>query len=233
MSGPGGIGNGPDRQAANGFAPRFSRRRRRGVSASGVVRLQVVVADRPVDDVGSCRSARGPTRQLEVDRAKTRQLAVGVKARTADRRRHALFTSPVRMRSPSASLRMTVRARLEERIGPEEVPAEELDLVVRHVPERTVGLVEREQVVAALLQHDHRPAGRGEHVGRGRAGGAGADDHRVVVVGGISHGRVPLRRCSRASWTVAGEARSRPSRHRQCCRRTRVRRRCSLRTAWP
>ena len=77
-----------------------------------------------------------------------------------------------------------VRARLEEGIGPEEVPAEELDLVVRDVAERTEGGVEGEEVVAALLEHDHRPARFGEHVGRGRAGRAGADDDRVAVVGG-------------------------------------------------
>ena len=50
--------------------------------------------------------------------------------------------------------------------------AEELDLVVRDVPERRERRVEREEVVAALLEHDHRPARAGEHVGRGRAGRA-------------------------------------------------------------
>ena len=44
-----------------------------------------------------------------------------------------------------------------------------------------------EQVVAALLEDDHRPARRGQHVGRGGAGRPAADDHRVAVH--VAHSR--------------------------------------------
>src|SRR5688572_33375261 len=45
-------------------------------------------------------------------------------------------------------------------------------------PER--GL-EREQVVAALLEHDHRPARRREDLSSRGTGGTGANDHRITV----------------------------------------------------
>jgi hypothetical protein len=61
------------------------------------------------------------------------------------------------------------------------VPARELDLVVGELAEPVVGRLEREQVVAALLQDAHGPTGLGEHVGRGAAAGPGADDDDVEV----------------------------------------------------
>ena len=74
-------------------------------------------------------------------------------------------------RSPSAA-RAPERAGLEERVGAEEVALDELDLVVGEVAERAERRLELEEVVAALLEHDHRPARGGEHVGHGRPGRA-------------------------------------------------------------
>ena len=60
------------------------------------------------------------------------------------------------------------------------------DLVVGEVPKRLVGRVERDQVVAALLEHDHRPARGGEHLGGGRPARSRADDDGIGVP--VSHG---------------------------------------------
>src|SRR5207302_3984536 len=97
----------------------------------------------------------------------------------ADRRRQVVHLT--REEAVAVVLVAPVRARFEQGVGPEEVAAEELDLVVGHVAERFVRRVEREQVVPALLEHDHRPPCRGEDVGRGRAGRPGADNDGVTV----------------------------------------------------
>ena len=116
---------------------------------------------------------------MEVDLAEARQLAVGVEAAAADGGRQVVHVADPE--AVAVVVVVAVGARLEQRVRPEEVAAGELHLVVAHVPERTERRVEREEVVAALLEHDHRPTGLGEHVGRGRAAGPGADDHDVAV----------------------------------------------------
>ena len=147
----------------------------------GVVRLELVVVERPVDDVGTLERAELGA-HAEVDLAKARQLAVSVEAPAADRRRQVVDgTGP----DPVAvGFSPAVGARLEQGIGTEEVPELELQLVVADVPERPVRLVEREEVVRALLEHDDRPPALGEHLGRGRSRGARADDDRVAVGSG-------------------------------------------------
>ena len=119
MSGPGGIGYGPERHAANGFA----------VCVAGdaddalglrVVRLELVVVERPVDDVGAVDrpELRG---EPEVDLAEARELAVGVEPAAADGRRqvvHLAGEDPV-----AVGVAVAERARLEQRVGAEEVAA--------------------------------------------------------------------------------------------------------------
>ena len=152
-----------------------------------VVRLELVVVDRPVDDVGTVDRTELGSR-LEVDGAKARQLAIGVKAATADGRRQVVDLA--REHTVAVVDGAAIRPRLEERIGSEEVAPKELDLVVRHVTERIERRVEREEMIAALLEHDHRPARAREHVGRGRTRRPGADDDRVAIpVDRFSHGR--------------------------------------------
>jgi hypothetical protein len=77
--------------------------------------------------------------------------------------------------------RAAVRARLEQRIGAEEVPAGRRDLVVGEVAHRRVGRAQAEQMVPALLDDDHRPARGSQHVGDRRPARTGADDDRVAV----------------------------------------------------
>ena len=60
-----------------------------------------------------------------------------MEAAAADRRRQVVHLT--REQVVAVLLVAPVRARLEERVGPEEVAAEEFDLVVRHVTERLHG----------------------------------------------------------------------------------------------
>ena len=63
-----------------------------GALGLGVVRLELVVVDRPVDDVGALDRSElgsGP----EIDLAQARQLAVGVEAAAADRRREVVHVA--------------------------------------------------------------------------------------------------------------------------------------------
>ena len=85
----------------------------------------------------------------------------------------------------AVGLGAAVGARLEQRVGAEQVAAERGDLVVGEVAERLVRRLERQQVVAALLEDDHRPAGRRQDLGDRGAAGAGADDDGVAV--GVGH----------------------------------------------
>ena len=87
---------------------------------------------------------------------------------------------------------------LDQRVGAQQRAAAELDLVVAHVAERPEGLVEIQQVVAAFLEHDHRPAGLAQHLGHRRPGRAGPDDDRVGVE--VAHRSAP------AGFAPAGSA---------------------------
>ena len=129
------------------------------------------------------------------------------------------------------------RAGLEPRVRAEEVPPHELQLVVGDVAERAERRVERQQMVAALLEHQHRPARRGEHVGRGGPRGPGPDDdgiplaHAFPALGPAGRAvRAPLtpvlplpRRCSPGAGRRRG-TRSPASRGGPGCRGTRARR---------
>ncbi len=143
-----------------------------------VVRLELVVAEGPVGDLGPVDRAELRAR-VEVDLAEAGELAVGVEPATADGRREVVHLSG--QESVAVGLAASEGARFEERVGAEVVATEELDLVVRHVAERLEWRVEREEVVAALLEHDHRPSRGGEHLGRGRPGRSGAHDHDVAL----------------------------------------------------
>ncbi len=150
----------------------------------GVVRLELVVVERPVDELGAVdrpQLGRGP----EVDLAEAGELAVGVEAPAPDRRREVVHVAGED--AIAVGVGVPVRARLEQGVGAEEVPRVELQLVVADVPEWAERRVEREQVVPTLLEHQDALAGRGEHLGDGRAGGPRADDDRLDVV--IRHAR--------------------------------------------
>ena len=121
--------------------------------------------------------------RVEVVLTESRELAVGVEAAAADGRREAVDLAgeqPV-----AVSLGSTVRPRLGERIRPEEVATQELDLVVRQVAGRIERWLERDEVVAALLEDDHGPPGGGEHVGHRRPAGTRTDDDGIAIE--ISH----------------------------------------------
>ena len=144
----------------------------------GVERLEVVVGDGPVDDVGPVdRAVLGEEREVVLPEAG--ELAVGVDAAAADRRRQVVHVAD----EDAVAVRLvpSERAGLEPRVGTEEVALGELELVVGEVTERLERRVEREQVVAALLEHDHRPSRGGEHMGGGRPAGTAADDDGVAV----------------------------------------------------
>ena len=80
-----------------------------------------------------------------------------MEAAAADGRRQVVHLADVDAVVASSARLRNVRGS-SERVGAEEVAAGELDLVVRHVAERRERRLEVEQVVAALLEHDHRPA---------------------------------------------------------------------------
>ena len=113
----------------------------------------------------------------EVLLAKARHLAVGVGAAAADARRNGVHLADVRVLAfvgvPAE------RPRLDQRVRAEEEALDELDLVVRVVARRPGHVVGVEQVVAALLHDDDRPAGTREHLGHGGAAGTRADDDGV------------------------------------------------------
>ena len=149
-----------------------------GALGRGVVRLELVVVERPVDDLRTLdRPELRP--RVEVDLAEAGELAVGVEPTATDGRREVVHLAGEQ--AVAVGLAAAEGAGLEERVGTEVVAAEELDLVVRHVPERFERRVEREEVVAALLEHDHRPPRGGEHLGGSRPGRSGADDHHVTL----------------------------------------------------
>jgi hypothetical protein len=177
MSGPGGIGYGSARQEANGLAwASPATPNAHHPLGRRVVRLHLVVVDGPVDERRPVdRSGRG--HRLEVVLTEAGQLAVGVEAAAPHGGGQVVDVADV---EPLAVvLGAAERPRLQPRVGSEEVPAHELQLVVRDVAERSEGSFEREEMVAALLQQQHRPAGTGQHLGRSRARGPGADDDRV------------------------------------------------------
>ncbi len=142
----------------------------------GVVRLELVVVERPVDDV---RAFLGPVGgpHPEVLLPEARHLAVGVRPAAPDGGRDGVDLPHVGVlalvgRAPEGT-------RLNQRVRPQEPASDELDLVVgvvRRGPGRIVGV---EQVVAALLQDHDRPAGAGQHLGRGRPTRTRSDDDRV------------------------------------------------------
>ena len=83
---------------------------------------------------------------MEVHLAEPGQLPVGVEPAAADGGRQVVDPAGV---DPVAVVdAVTERARLEERVGAEDVAAQELHLVVADVPERLVRRLEVEQVVA-------------------------------------------------------------------------------------
>ena len=142
----------------------------------GVVRLELVVVDRPVVDRGVLLRAIG-REEPEVLLPEAGHLAVGVRPATADRggdRVHLtdMGVLPLVRRAPE-------RAGLDERIRTEEVAGDELDLVVGVVAGGLRGVVGVEEVVAPLLHDDHRPAGAGQHLGRRRTPRSRTDDDRV------------------------------------------------------
>ena len=85
----------------------------------------------------------------------------------------------------TVALRPSERAGLEQGVRAEKVAHGELDLVVGVVALQRRRVVEVEQVVATLLEHDDRPAGRGQDVGGGAAARTRADDDGV---GARAHG---------------------------------------------
>ena len=143
----------------------------------GVVRLELVVLERPVVDVGALLRAAGRA-QVKVLFPEAGHLAVGVHAAAADGGRDGVDLAHVCVlavgrRDPEGPW-------LDERIGPEEIARDELDLVVGIVATRLGHVVGIEQVVAPLLQHAHGPTGPGEHLGRGGAARTRTDDEGLV-----------------------------------------------------
>ena len=131
-----------------------------------VVRLEVVVGERPVRHLGSVDGAAG-AQECEVLLTKTRHLAVRVRPTPAHGGGDGIDLTHI---GPVALLfAATERARLDEGIGPEEVPVKELELVVGVVGRRLRQVVRVEEVIAALLDDHHGPSRAREHV---RGGGA-------------------------------------------------------------
>ncbi len=121
----------------------------------GVVRLELVVVERPVVDRGALLRAVGGE-EPEVLLPEARHLAVGVGPAAPDRRRDGVHLADVRV---LALVRRAAEGpRLDERVGPEEVARDELDLVVGVVARRLGQVVGVEQMVAALLHDDDGPA---------------------------------------------------------------------------
>ena len=144
----------------------------------GVVRLEVVVGDGPV---GHGRVVEGSSGRVEPEVlvAEAGQLGVGVDAAAADRDRQVVDLAGEE--AVSVGLASTVGAGFEDRVGSQEVASGGGDLVVGEVAQRLVRWFEIDEVVAPLLQDDHRPPGRGEDLCRGGAAGARPDDDGVAV----------------------------------------------------
>ena len=143
-----------------------------------VVRLQVVVLDRPVRHVGTVqRSALAE--EPEVLFSEPGELGIGVHAAPADRRRQVVDLTrdePVAVVGAAP-----VGPRLEQRVRPEQMPAGGGDLVVGEVAQGLVRRGQVDQVVAPLLEDHDRPPGRGEHVRHRGSAGTRADDDDVAV----------------------------------------------------
>ena len=174
-----------------------------GALGLGVVRLHLVVVDGPVGDVGTVDRSE-LAGETEVDLAVARQLAVGVVSRAADRRRHVVDVAGEG--AVAVGGRAAVRARLEQRIGAEEVPAVELDLVVREVAEVVERRLERQQVIAPFSRmHTDFPAAVSTSAAVAPPGPEPTIDDVEV------RHSTPLRRCSRAA-ARRREVRSRANR---------------------
>ena len=127
MSAPGGIGYGPDRHAANGFAV-WSPATPTSALGLRVVRLQLVVVDAASRRCRRRRSGRARDARWKSTSRKRGSLpsAWNPPPPTVDGR---LLTSPVED-AVAVGFGAAERARLEQRVGTEEVAADELDLVV-------------------------------------------------------------------------------------------------------
>ncbi len=127
----------------------------------GVVRLELVVVERPVGHLGTGLGTE-LTEQPEVVGAESGYLAVGVHTATAHRRRDRVELPY--MDVVAVGLLASEGAGLDQWVRTEEVSVVEFDLVIRIVERWLAEVVRIEQVVAALLDDDHRPAGGGEYV---------------------------------------------------------------------
>ena len=162
-----------------------------------VVRLQVGVRHRPVLD--TCPVDRPAGRaQREVLLPEPGELGVGVHPAAAHGGRHVVDLA--REQPVAVGRRPPVGAGLQQRVGAEQVAAGQRHLVVGEVAQEIVGRGQVDEVVAALLQHHHRPPGRGQHLGHGGPAGPRADDHGVAVgrghrapAGGNSGAGKPMR----------------------------------------
>ena len=165
MGAPDGMGYGPERHAAKGLAPGVAGHAD-GTLDLGVERLEVVVARGPVRHLGAVDGAVG-AQEGEVLLPKARHLAVGVGPAPAHRGRDGVDLTHVG--ALALLLAAAEGAGLDEGVGPEEVPVDELELVVGVVRGGRDQVVGIEKVVAALLDDDHVPARPREHVGGGGA----------------------------------------------------------------
>ena len=177
MSSPGGIGN---RRAAPGgerVGAVLAGHPERSLDG-GVVRFEVGVPQRPVRHR---RAVDRATRRVEVEvlLPEAGELGVGVHPAAADGRRQVVDLTGEQALAVAG--RSAVGAWLEARVGAEQVAARQSDLVVGEVAQRLVRCLEVDQVVAALLQDDHRPPGGREHLGGGRPARTRADDDGVAV----------------------------------------------------
>ena len=201
---------GPGRHRVRIRAPRRERVRARfpgdadELLGRRVVRLHLVVAERPVDEVATVdRAELG--HESEVDLAEAGSLASAWKP-APPRPDGMLLTSPTWMRSPSETEWRNVRGSTRGS-GPRKCRRACLISSFDRCAAQRERLLEIEQVVRALLEHDHRPTGLGEHVGCRRPGRTRPDDHRVAVE--VGHRRAASgaseRPCSLPSRVMEGE----------------------------
>ena len=143
--------------------------------------LELVVAERPVDEagpgVGATRVAqrRG---EAEVDLVEARVLHVGVNGRAAD---GAAQDVDVFVRHRVHRIALAERARLDDRVlGVEEADRElQLVVAVQRLRHSRCRIVEAGEVVVARLDDQHLEARLGQGIRRCRAARAAADDDRV------------------------------------------------------
>ena len=211
-------------RAASGYGTRAPRRERVGLLARhaddpldlGVVGLQVVVGEGPVGHRRRPSLGAEGGQQAEVVLAEAGELGVGVVAAAADGGGQRVDVADHQVVAVVGAA--PVGAGLDQGVGAEQVAVDELDLVVGQVAERLVGRVQVEQVVAALLQHDHRPARLGQHLGHGRARRPRSHDHGIAVevghVGWVTSSVGPA-----AGLDVAVEGDGGPGPRRRGCRR--------------